>query len=476
MLRKSRFAGIGRDGIVSSADVVAPAGRAGDVVELAVAEAVHGGWCVARPAVPAVAGTAGGPVVFVRHALPGERVRAVLTQVTARLARADAVEILSPSPDRVTPPCPHAGPGKCGGCDWQHATLEAQRRLKGEIVAQQLRRIAGLEAAVAAEELPGSADGLAWRTRVRYAVGPHGAAGFYRHRSHEVEAVGECAIAHPLVNQAGVTARRWPPNGFVDVAAAPETGQVAVVPSGGGPAGRDGSGGAGRRGGAAGRGGSGHPGRPGWAAERRSGPEFLSRQAAGLTWRVAAGGFWQTHPGAADALADAVLAALAPRPGETALDLYCGAGLFAGVLARAVGPEGTVIAVEQDPGAVRDARRNLRPMSWARVHRGDAAEVLGRIGLAGASLVVLDPPRTGLSRELIGLLSGTGTNTGTDGGTGRAAGGRSRVIGYVSCDPATLARDLAEFAGRGWRLAGLRAFDAFPMTHHVEVLATLVPA
>src|ERR1700729_4211381 len=111
----------------------------GDVLELTAGEAAHGGWCVAR------AGDQGSLVLFVRHALPGERVRAVITQVTAKLARADAVEILDASPDRVTPPCPHARPGGCGGCDWQHASLPAQRQLKAAVIRQQLARIAGLE-------------------------------------------------------------------------------------------------------------------------------------------------------------------------------------------------------------------------------------------------------------------------------------------------------------------------------------------
>lgn len=420
-----------------------PAGTdiaAGDVLELTAGEAVHGGWCVARPA-------AAGPVVFVRHALPGERVRVVVTQTTARFARADAVEVLSRSRERVTPPCPYAGPGRCGGCDWQHASLPEQRRIKGQVVSDQLRRIAGLDLAVTVEPLPGDDDGLGWRTRVRFAVGRDGGSGLYRHRSHEIVPVTQCAIAHPLVNQAGITSRRWPGARSVDVAVAPETGQTAVLVT-------------------SGRSGPARSGRDGKLALPPQ-PRFLTRHAAGRDWRVAAGGFWQTHPAAADVLAQAVLAALRPQPGETALDLYCGAGLFAGVLAEAVGPDGTVIAVEEDGEAVRDARFNLRPMRWARVHRGDAAEVLARFGPGAASIAVLDPPRTGLSQELISLLP--------PGPAGPDTGGL-REIAYVSCDPATLARDLSWFAGHGWRLGALRAFDAFPMTHHVELLASLVPA
>jgi len=194
------------------------------------------------------------------------------------------------------------------------------------------------------------------------------------------------------------------------------------------------------------------------------GRAYLSQRAAGRDWRVSAGAFWQVHPGAADALTDAVMTALEPRPGDAVLDLYCGAGLFAGTLAPAVGPGGTVAGVEADATAVRDARHNLRRWPWARVHKGDVAAVLRRGGpaLPPARLVVADPPRSGLAREVVEYL-------------GAVEHGAARFA-YVSCDPATLARDIGLLMARGWVLAGLRAFDAFPMTHHVECVATLIRA
>jgi tRNA/tmRNA/rRNA uracil-C5-methylase (TrmA/RlmC/RlmD family) len=390
----------------------------GDVVELTMGEVAHGGWCVAR--------TDAGPVVFVRHALPGERVRAVITQTTSRFARADATQILDASADRVLPPCPYAVPGGCGGCDWQHAALPAQRALKAAVIGQQLRRIAGIERDVTVEPMPGDETGLGWRTRVKFAVGRGGVAGLRRHRSHELMEIGDCLIAHPLIETAAVTGRRWPGAASVEVAVAPGSGERALAVSG-------------RR-----------------AAQR--GPAHLRQRAAGRDWRVSATGFWQVHPAAADTLAAAVLDALRPRPGDVALDLYCGAGLFAGVLADAVGPSGAVIGIEADADAVRDARHNVRGTRWARVYRGDAAALLERNRSWAATLAVVDPPRTGLTREVVGLLS-------EPGGVGRVA--------YVSCDTATLARDLAAFGASGWELEALRAFDAFPMTHHVECLATL---
>ena len=461
--------------ISATAGLPAGSGRDG-LLELAVSDVAHGGWCVAREP--------GGRVVFVRHALPGERVRARVTDTTAKFARAEAVEILQASPDRIEPPCPHARPDGCGGCDWQHATPQAQRRLKAEVVRQQLRRIAGLDHELTVEPLPGDSGGLGWRTRVRLSVGPGGAAGLLKHRSHEVVAVGACPLAHPLVPVTGITGQRWQQVSSLEVTVSPGTGERAaiVTPSASGrrrpgsrarpptppapsmsPADRA----AAMLDGladtvlAAGRGGRLTPLR---------GRGYLHQSAAGRTWRVGAGTFWQVHPGAADALTGAVLDMLRPVPGDVALDLFCGAGLFAGVLAEAVGPGGAVIGVESDRGAVRDARHNLRRLPWARIHHGDAATVLAReAGPAGngwqeAGLAVLDPPRAGAGRAVIERLLGPGK------------GSRLRRVAYVSCDPATLARDIAVFGELGWRLAGLRAFDAFPMTHHVECVADLAPA
>jgi tRNA/tmRNA/rRNA uracil-C5-methylase (TrmA/RlmC/RlmD family) len=425
---------------------------AAEVLDLTVTGVAHGGWCVARDA--------GGRVVFVRHALPGERVRARITDATASFARAEAIEVLQASPDRVPPRCPHARPGGCGGCDWQHADLAAQRRLKAEVVRDQLRRIAGLDREVTVEPVAGDEDGLRWRTRVKFSVGPGGTAGLLAHRSHQVIEVGDCPIAHPLVRAPDVTGRNWAPARSVEVAVSPASGERAMIVTT--PQGAAGTGIAAAADTvlAAGRGGR---------LTALSGRGSLRQHAAGRSWRVSAGAFWQVHPGAADALSAAVLDVLRPRPGEVALDLFCGAGLFAGALAAAVGPDGVVVAVDADRSAVRDARHNLRGTPWARVHAADAATVLARGGWPRPALAVLDPPRTGVPRQVIERLLAPGDGPGT-GGSGL------RAVAYVSCDPATLARDIAVFAGHGWRLDGLRAFDIFPMTHHVECVAALTPA
>jgi tRNA/tmRNA/rRNA uracil-C5-methylase (TrmA/RlmC/RlmD family) len=439
--------------------------QVGDAVEVTTEDVAQGGWCVARPA--------GLPVLFVRHALPGERVVARVTEVTSKFARGDAVEILQPSADRVTPPCPHARPGGCGGCDWQHATLAAQRAMKAAVIGQQLRRLAGIDMPVSVEALPGDGPdgepdheqitarggtpGLGWRTRVQFAVRPDGVAGLRAHRSHEVVDIGDCLIAHPAIRELDVPGHDWSGAATVEAEAGTQECSIVVTSEDRPRGGRQRQGNQGQ--GSQARGRSQQRGRQ--AGRRRTlveGRPYLTQQAAGRWWQVGVSGFWQVHPAAADVLAESVRDALEPKPGDSVLDLYCGAGLFAGVLAPLVGPEGAVTGIESDAGAVKDARQNLAEFPWARAHRADVAAVMDDDRLASAGLVVADPPRSGLAREVVAFLTGASAAT---------------RFAYVSCDPATLARDLALLTAGGWTLASLRAFDAFPMTHHVECVAAL---
>ena len=403
--------------------------------------------------------------MFVRHALPGERVVAEVTDGGSgdSFWRADAVEILEPSEDRVEAPCQYAGPGLCGGCDWQHARYEAQLKLKGEVVAEQLRRLAHIEREVSVEEV-GSPFG--WRTRVQFAVDPDGALGFRKHRSHEVVPVQECAIASAGVDEVGALERDWPGMETVEVIAAtgsadraivvtPEHGQrmpfvdadvqVSVL-----------------------RGVSKNTHVSG--VQRIHGRPYVREVAEGRTWRVSGSGFWQVHPAAPDVLTEAVLDFLRPRAGESALDLYCGVGLFAAPLAEAVGEDGSVLAVELDRQAVQDAAYNLgfrgdveesTEFPWLDLVEGAVDEVLAdeRYAPERCDVVVLDPPRAGAGREVCGYIAVMAP----------------RAIAYVACDPASLARDVAYFAEMGYELKDLRAFDLFPMTRHVECVALLEP-
>jgi tRNA/tmRNA/rRNA uracil-C5-methylase (TrmA/RlmC/RlmD family) len=370
-----------------------------------VGPVAHGGHFVARLPAP------DSRVVFVRHALPGERVVVEITEGTDhdRYWRGDAVVVESPSPERVEAPCPVAGPGLCGGCDFQHVAVPEQRRLKTEVVREQLVRLGRLDpdhpvvAGLEVEPVPGDQDGLRWRTRVRYATAPDGRRGMRKHRSHDVVPVDDCLIARPDARQPDPLEPSDP-----------------VV-------------------------------------------EVVETDRGSHTFAVPADGFWQVHPGAPRALVETVLAFLDPRPGERVLDLYAGVGLFARFLADAVGPYGEVVAVEGAEAACLQARSNLGlaavdgPVEPVEVTWGRVGTVLAAAYDEPWDLVVLDPPREGAKREVVEQIVAR----------------TPRAVAYIACDPAALARDVATFAGHGYRLERLRAFDLFPMTHHVECVALL---
>lgn len=355
----------------------------------------HGGICVAH--------APDGRAVLVRHALPGERVRVVVTEEKSSFFRADAVEILTASPHRVTPPCQFAGPGRCGGCDWQHADLTEQRRMKAEVIETALKRIARIERSVEVEAVAGDDNGLHWRTRIRLAVGPGGRAGLHRHRSKEIEPITDCLIADESLPVASVVEESWPDVEAVDL-------QSADIVT-----------------------------------------------AAGRSWRIPEGGFWQVHPGAPDVLAHTVLDLLEVRPDDHCFDLYAGVGLFAGVLA-ARAHEGTVFAVESHGEAAAAAAENLADLSNVSVVTDQVTRWLAKTK-EPVDLIVLDPPRKGAGKAEVERMVAL----------------RPRQIAYVACEPAALARDIATFAESGWGLAELRAFDLFPMTSHVECVALIEP-
>ncbi|MFJ1567104.1 class I SAM-dependent RNA methyltransferase [Streptomyces erythrochromogenes] len=428
----------------------------GEEYEVEVGPVAHGGHCIAR--------TAEGRVLFVRHTLPGERVVAKVTEgdVDSRFLRADAITVLDASKDRVEAPCPYAGPGKCGGCDWQHAKPGAQRRLKGEVVAEQLKRLAGLTAEEAGWDgtvMPAEGDKLPagqvpqWRTRVQYAVDEDGTVGLRKHRSHEIEPIDHCMIAAPGVSELGIEKQDWPQMASVEAIAASGSGdrQVVLTPRPGGrlplveldkPVSvlrveeKDGG------------------------VHRVHGRPFVRERADGRTYRVGMGGFWQVHPQAADTLIKAVMQGLMPRKGEMALDLYCGVGIFAGALAERLGETGAVLGIESTKRAVEDARHNLADFPRVRIEQGKVETVLPKTGITECDLVVLDPPRAGAGKQTVRHVAGLS----------------ARRIAYVACDPAALARDLGYFKEYGYKPRTLRVFDLFPMTHHVECVAILEPA
>jgi tRNA/tmRNA/rRNA uracil-C5-methylase (TrmA/RlmC/RlmD family) len=367
-------------------------------LELECGAVAHGGHVVAR--VPADVPEVGGVVVFVRHAVPGERVGVVVTEgaVGDRFLRGDAVEVLVASPDRVEPPCPYAGPGGCGGCDFQHVSLDRQRALKAEVVAEQLRRIASIERDVEVVPLGDPDEGLRWRRRMRFHRLDDGRLGLRKHRSHEVVPIEDCRVQAP---DAVVTVQG-------------EEGSARTV------------------------------------------VEHLGDHA----FAVRSDGFWQAHRDAPAVYSRAVLDLAQLRPGDRVVDLYAGVGVLSAPLAAVVGQTGAVLAVEGDRAAAELAEGNLAAYPWVRVVRSDVEQLLAHEVDGGAhhDVVVLDPPRVGARREVLE----------------RVVALAPRCVVHVGCDPAAFARDAAVLQEHGYLLSDVRAYDAFPMTHHVELLGRFV--
>ena len=386
-----------------------------------------------------------GIVTFVRHALPGERVRVRVTETSSKFLRADAVAILEASPDRVEPACALAGPGGCGGCDYQHASLVAQRRFKGQLIAEQLERLAGITMAVTVEPAVKGDTGLGWRTAVRFSIDEEGRTCLHAHRSSELIPVEHCPIATDQIHATGVTTHRYPGMEAVSCFGHPDA-DTALVAFETGPTGflqtPEVTG--------AGLSVDGELLTPPARAKVTVGPNRFD---------VSSESFFQVHRAAARALTAAVMDAARVQPGEQVADLYSGVGLFTVPLALAVGSDGVVISIERSTEATADARRNVRHLSQVQIVTAPVTARTVADLLPGTDVIVMDPARDGAAKGVVDALCSL-------------APGARRMV-FVSCDPATFARDVARAQDQGWHLASLRALDLFPQTEHVEMVGVL---
>jgi tRNA/tmRNA/rRNA uracil-C5-methylase (TrmA/RlmC/RlmD family) len=417
----------------------------GTELELDVTNVAHGGIFVARHE---------GRVIFVSDTLPGERVRARLAEANHKsFWRAETVEVLDAAPERQ----PHiwsaaalerAPEDRAGGAEFGHIELGFQRELKRRVLADAMSRMAHIETDVAVEPVlvgpnasPGDElDGTGWRTRISLHVADDGSVGPYAARSHRVIAVDDLPLAERAVEAAAPLDQLFPGAASVDIVA-PSEGRVQVL-----VAERDARG------------------------KRKPTPPNLIRERVGeREFQLDAAGFWQVHSSAAETLYRAVQetideAAFDPRAAN--LDLYGGVGLLAAAVGDKFGPTTRITSVESDAQATDFASENLSEWVGASAQTDRVDRFLRRLvsessaaerGRLAAATVVLDPPRSGAGREVVDQL-----------GTLAPA----QVV-YVACDPVALARDVALFAGHGYQLKTLRAFDLFPNTHHVEAVALL---
>jgi len=388
----------------------------GDVVEVEIGKIAHGGHCVARY---------DGQVIFVRYAIPGEIARVEITSVNSKMARADAIEIVKASEHRVSAPCQYAVPGGCGGCDFQHIDLAFQRQLKADVIVEQFARLGGLEIACEVHEVA-PADGLFWRTRMDFAIGPNGRIGLYGNRSNEVIEISDCLIADELIDVPALATRKWSGSDRVE-AAATSTGQVNISRAG----------------------------------RSISGPtqlvEVVPTESGEYEYQISPQSFWQSHLNAPATLINKVMELIQVETGDVVCDLYGGAGLFTAALSKVVGPQGRVHLIESSARAISDAQKIFKGIGNVEIHSGRVEARLPKI--ARADLVLLDPPRTGAGEEVIDVIT-------------RLHPGR---IVYVSCDPASLARDAKLLLNNGYVLDHIEGFDLFPMTQHVECVARFLP-
>jgi len=387
--------------------------KTGDLLQVTIEKVAHGGHFIARH---------DGAVIFVRHAIPGENCTIQITSTGSSFNRADVVSVENPSEFRVVAPCSFAHRNGCGGCDFQHISVDHQRSLKSDVITEQFARIAKIDIRIEVEEV---AESVGWRTRAIATTDRNGNLGFYKSRSHSIAAVTDCIICVKGMNFSEVAGRDLKGDVRVEISAS-NTGERSIALA---------------------------PTRGEEKARLTEGPSILHEEVLGRSLEVSQESFWQSHNRAPEILTQAVLDFAKLKTGEHVLDLYGGVGLFSAAIVDAVGSTGHVDLIEGSKVATADAARNFNSYTNITIATGDVAKLLPRI--TAADVVVLDPPRDGAGKDAVALIAQLAP----------------RAIVYVACDPAALARDTAYLADHRYSLVKVRAFDLFPMTHHIECVA-----
>lgn len=393
----------------------------------------HGGEAIGRHE---------GKVVFVPYAIPGEEVLVEVVEERRRYARARPVEILSPSPHRIEPPCPHFG--HCGGCHWQHIAYQAQLDYKRRILCDQLARIGGLPEAAVRPTIP-SPSPWHYRNHIQFSVAEDGGLGFRAARSHRVVPIGECHILHPLLEELLVALDlELPGLRRLSLRAGVNTGDRMVIFE------------------------TEDDEPPALEADmpvscvlllsdgtpvNLVGSNHIVEEVAGRRFRISAVSFFQVNTPVAERLIELAADYLDLRGDEVLLDAYCGVGTFGLSLAERVGQ---VIGIEENPFAVADANFNAGELENVTLIEGRVEDVLPDLE-ERIDAAILDPPRVGCEPEALQALAELGPQ---------------RIV-YVSCDPATLARDVRRLGDAGYVLVEAQPIDMFPQTYHLESVALL---
>jgi 23S rRNA (uracil1939-C5)-methyltransferase len=386
-----------------------------------------------------------GRAIFVPYSIPGEQVRAEIIDDRKRYARAKLIEVLEPSQARVEPRCPYFGYDKCGGCQWQHIDTTVQTRMKGLITIDQLQRIGKFESPAVFEPIP---DEVGWeyRNHALFRVDPDGRLGFLAARSHNVYPIKDCLILHPLLSQLFQSLDMvYPELEWLELRAGTATNNLMLLLQ---------------------------------AKEEESpslevdfplsivqirhddavapliGLDYILEHVHDQEFRISATSFFQVNSAQAAQLVNIVMGALDLKGHEHVLDAYCGVGLFTAFIAEEAG---SVTGIEVNPPAVADARHNLAHLDNATLLEGPVLAMIHEVNRK-IDAVLVDPPRTGLEPEVVDALDECSPE---------------RIV-YVSCDPATLARDCSRLVKHGYSLEWVQPVDLFPQTYHIENVALLV--
>ena len=380
----------------------------GDIVTLDIGIVAHGGHFIARY---------NNQVIFVRHGISGELAKVKITSVNSRLAFGDAIEILKPSNDRVIPSCKYSKPGGCGGCDFQHISLKMQQSLKKIIIQDQFKRIAKIDInpdVISTEPF----SGLHWRSRLDLAVSNNGKSGLYAHKSNDIIEIDECIIAVNEINRSEVFNKSWDGPNRLSISVSSEN-ELNISRLG----------------------------------KTILGSEVLKEIVEDNTYMISPKSFWQSHKNAPTLLLQQVIKYADIKSGDIVCDLYGGAGLFTASIAKLTGDTGEVHLVERDNDCIKDAIKMFQNKKNIIIYHGKVEQKLGKI--KNIDIIILDPPRNGAGKQVVNQIIDK----------------NPKCIVYVSCNPASLARDTKILLENNYILKNIVGLDLFPMTHHIECIA-----
>ena len=380
----------------------------GEILTLDIGNIANGGHFVARH---------DNQIIFVRHAISGETAKVKVTAINSRFAFGDAVEILKPSKDRISPPCKYSHPEGCGGCDFQHINYNVQSDLKKEVLKDQFKRITKID--ILPEIITANpSNGLHWRSRLNLAISENKKVGLRAHKSNNVIEIDECLIALKEINKSNIFSANWDSKENLNISCS-STNQINI------------------------------------SQFNKSiiGPDKLTENVDKNEYTISPKSFWQSHINAPRLLIQQVIKDADIQQDQIVCDLYGGVGLFTLPISKLIGKNGQIHLIEMNDTCIEDANNMFEHIDNIYIHHGTVEQKLGSV--KKIDTIILDPPRNGVSKQVINQMIEKKPNT----------------IIYVSCNPSTLARDSKILLDNKYSLSNIVGLDLFPMTHHLESVA-----